>query len=126
MRRRIAEIRNLDGTWEVTDEDGCKCFYAGIYADTNIIMLYGNPEGKSTIRLMTEAKANRLPFDCAEHAHLFRKYIQFHSGSWHRLHDGTWIAKSSQAAVRGCLLHYGLDIRKPHLKLMLAYLKEHP
>jgi len=119
--RTATQIRNIDGTWEVTDKDGRKCFYAGVYAITNIYSHYSNA-GK----LMDEARRNPMPFDCAELAPLFRRVIQFRDGSWHRLmDDGTWAAKSCAGAVRGCLVYRSLNVRAKHLKLMLAYLKEH-
>jgi len=120
--RTAVQIRNIDGTWEVTDEDGRKCYYAGWCAETNILRLYSNG-----CKLRNEVLRSRVPFDCAELAPLFREVIQFRDGSWHRLmDDGTWAAKSSAGAVRGCLSYHCLHLRPKHLKLMLAYLKECP
>jgi len=117
-----AQVRYLNGTWEVTEKDGCKYYYAGLCAEDNIFHLH-----PSVWDAMPTARRNPVLFDCAEHAPHFRKVIQFRDGSWHRLmYDGTWAAKSCKAALHGALIIHCLNLRRCHFNAMLAYLKEHP
>ncbi len=117
----MTKIRYIDGTWEVTEDDDTS-FFAGRYAIENIYRHYQNVG-----RLIDEAKAHSVAFDCKEFAPHFRRFIRFCNGSWHRLmDDGTWAPNSSLSAVRGCLIYHRLHFRVPQWKEMLAYLKANP
>lgn len=119
--RSATQVRYIEGNWEITEEDGYKRYFAGPYAETNVLIHYNN-----AARAMATARRNPVTFDCAELAPHFRRAIQFRDGSWHRLmDDDTWAAKSSLGAIRGCLIYRCLHLRPCHLKLMFAYLKEH-
>jgi hypothetical protein len=130
----MTKIRYVEGNWEVTEDDGRVCFFSGSCALTNLYAQYQNI-GK----LLDEARAHPVAFNCEELAPHFRKFIRFRNGSWERRQDelfqdgrwvrlpkDTWVPKSCQAAIRGCLAYHGLHLRPKHFKEMLAYLKANP
>jgi hypothetical protein len=118
----MTKVRYIEGNWEVTEEGGRVCFFSGSYALTNLYTNY-----QSIGKLLDEAKAHPVPFNCEELAPLFRKYIRFRKGSWERLQDkewqngrwvrqpdDTWVPNSCQAAIRGCLVYHCLHLRPMH------------